>query len=146
MVPAEGFGSMGDIWAASSTVHIVDGRMLGLDFSCFGSRGDALCSCVAGPCRHWGPREEQEVAPEVAACADGHTQCLKTQVRGSWDGPGRNTCLWRNKTPDLSPGHANKNFVIGSIQTALICKRKISYIGPDLLYQLIAAVSSWIPR
>ena len=81
--PLPRFGSMGDVWAGSNTVHMVDGGMLGLGFSCFGSRGDALCSRTAGPGWHQGLREEREAAPEAAACVDGHTWCLETQVRGS---------------------------------------------------------------
>lgn len=77
--PWLGFGSMGHVWAGSSTVRMVDGGMFGLAFSCFGSRGDALCSHMAGPCWHWGPREKREAAPEAAACVDGRIQCLETQ-------------------------------------------------------------------
>lgn len=42
--------------------------------------------------------------------------------------------------PDLSPRDVNESFAIAYIQTALICRLKISCIGPDFPYQLIAAI------
>lgn len=43
-------------------------------------------------------------------------------------------------SPDLSPRDVNESFAIAYIQTALICRLKISCIGPDFPYQLIAAI------